>query len=96
MEQVVRTVFEDLQKGKPNRRLFGAQFNHVLTDAKVRSAARRLKRFGSPREVHVLATRERGGMEVTTTRLTFKSVTLEVVRYRQPDGTIEQFFVSRE
>jgi hypothetical protein len=44
--------------------------------------------------VDVLSSNERGGMEVTTTRLTFASGELRVLMYRKPDGMIEQFFVS--
>ena len=44
--------------------------------------------------VDVLSSNERGGMEVTTTRLTFASGELRVLMYRRPDGMIEQFFVS--
>jgi D-alanyl-D-alanine carboxypeptidase len=40
-----------------------------------------------------LSTHERGGMEVTTTRLTFAAKTLEVLMYRTPDGKIQEFFV---
>jgi hypothetical protein len=44
----------------------------------------------------VLSRNERGGMEVTTTRLTFKKGALRVLMYRTPDGKIEQFFVNRD
>ena len=39
---------------------------------------------------------ERGGMEVTTTRLFFSTGELRVLMYRMPDGKIEQFFVNKE
>ncbi len=39
--------------------------------------------------------RERGGMEVTATRLTFADGDLGVLMYRRPDGSIAQFFVQR-
>ena len=94
--ETVKAVFAQLQKGKVNRRQFGEEFNHYLTDEKMAGAAQRLQPYGQPKKVEVLVTRERGGMEVTTTRLTFPSGNLRVLMYRMPDGVIEEFFVNRE
>jgi hypothetical protein len=44
--------------------------------------------------VEVLGTSERGGLEVSVVRLTFKSGALKTLMYRQPNGIVEQFFVS--
>lgn len=46
--------------------------------------------------MEVLKVSERGGMEVSVTRLTFKSGRLRALMYRRPDGIIEQFFVDEE
>ena len=51
---------------------------------------------GTPKNIEVLHANERGGLEVTTTRLSFSKGDLRVLMYRQPGGLIEQFFVSRE
>ena len=85
-----------MQKGRVTRAQFAEEFNLHLTDAKLAAAAKRLKPFGTPKSVEVLSSNERGGMEVTTTQLTFASGTLSVLMYRKPDGMIEQFFVSKE
>ncbi len=90
----VKSVFAQMQKGRVSRSRFAEEFNVYLTDDRLAAAARRLKRHGSPRAVDVLSSNERGGMEVTTTRLTFASGELRVLMYRRPDGMIEQFFVS--
>ena len=37
---------------------------------------------GAPTKAEVISTHERGGMEVTTTRLTFKNGALRVLMYR--------------
>jgi CubicO group peptidase (beta-lactamase class C family) len=92
----VKAVFAQLQKGKVNRGQFGDEFNHYLTDERIAGAAKRLKRYGAPKKTEIISTRERGGMEVTMTQLTFASGELRVLMYRMPDGKIEQFFVSRE
>lgn len=93
---MVKAVFAKMQKGKVTRAQFAGEFNLYLTDAKLAAAAKRLKRFGTPKSVEVLSASERGGMEVTTTRLTFATGELRVLMYRKPDGTIEQFFVSKD
>ena len=92
----VKAVFAQMQKGRVTRAQFAEEFNLHLTDAKLAAAAKRLKPFGTPKSVEVLSSNERGGMEVTTTQLTFASGTLSVLMYRKPDGMIEQFFVSKE
>jgi hypothetical protein len=92
----VKAVFAQLQKGKVDRRELSDEFNHFLTEEKIEGAAKRLKRYGTPTKAEVVSSHERGGMEVTTTRLTFKSGALRVLMYRMPDGTIEQFFVNNE
>ncbi|HXG47242.1 MAG TPA: serine hydrolase domain-containing protein, partial [Methylomirabilota bacterium] len=90
---VVRELFLQLQAGRVNRNRLGAEFDHFLTPEKVAAASQRLKPFGRPRAVELLGVSERGGMEVTTARLRFRSGSLRSLMYRQPDGTIEQFFV---
>jgi CubicO group peptidase (beta-lactamase class C family) len=92
----VKTIFDQLQRGKIDRRLFGKEFNLYLTEEKLAGASKRLKPYGTPKSVAVMSSNERGGMEVTTTRLTFAKGELRALMYRMPDGKIEQFFVSKE
>jgi D-alanyl-D-alanine carboxypeptidase len=94
--EATKSVFTSFQKGRVNRDAFSDEFNHYLTDAKIAGAAKRLKSYGTVRQVEILTTNERGGMEVTTSRLTFKKGTLKSLMYRMPDGKIEQFFVYPE
>jgi hypothetical protein len=91
--EVVKKVFSQLQAGRVDRSKFGTEFNIYLSAEKVSGASKRLKGYGAPRDAKVLQSRERGGLEVTTTRLGFGGKSLQVLMYRQPDGTIEQFFV---
>jgi len=91
--EAVKKTFASLQQGRVNRGEFSEEFNHYLTDAKVAAAAKRLKGYGAARKSEVIESHERGGMEVTTTRLTFKKGALKILMYRMPDGKIEQFFV---
>ena len=96
LTNTVKTVFAELQKGEVNREQFSEEFNHYLTDSKLSAAAQRLKSFGEPKKIEVLSSNERGGMEVTTTRLACSTGDLRVLMYRKPDGKIEQFFVTKE
>ena len=88
-----KVLFAEFQSGKVNSSNLSVEFNHFLTDEKLAGAARRLKRFGAVKKAEVTSLNERGGMEVSFTRLTFKSGTLRALMYRQPDGKVEQFFV---
>lgn len=94
--EAVKAVFVQMQKGKVVRAQFADEFNHYLTDGKIAGVAKRLKLYGTPKKADVLSAHERGGLEVTTTRLAFASGELRVLMYRQPGGRIEQFFVSKE
>lgn len=91
-----KTTFLGLQEGKVNRGTLSEEFNHFLSEEKIAAAARRLRRFGPPQKIDVLSSNERGGMEVTTSRLIFQQGELRALMYRRPDGLIEQFFVSEE
>ena len=51
---------------------------------------------GTPKKIEVLHANEPGGLEVKTTRLRFSKGDLRVLMYRQPNGIIELFFVSRD
>ncbi len=89
----VRAVFARLQAGNVDRAMLSADFNAYLTEERLAGAAARLQPFGAPRQVDVIESHERGGMEVTSTRLEFGNANLRVLMYRTPDGTIQQFFI---
>jgi len=94
--EMAKKMFTSYRKGRVNRDELGEEFNLYLTDDKITGAAKRLKSYGAVRNVEVLTSNERGGMEVTTTRLTFRKGTLKTLMYRMPDGKVEQFFVYPE
>lgn len=93
---VVRDTFTGLQSGDLERSSFTPDFDAYLTVDRARAAAKRLLRFGAPERIDVVRSAERGGMEVSTSRLTFASGTLRVLMYRHTDGKIAEFFVSKE
>ncbi len=82
--------FHELQAGKVDRDKLGAEFGLFLTDERLRAAAPRLKALGEPEKVEAVNIRERGGMEVSTIQLKFKTTELHGALYRTPDGKIQQ------
>jgi D-alanyl-D-alanine carboxypeptidase len=91
-----RTLFLMLRSGKVDRSVFSEDFNEFLTDAKVKGAAARLASFGEPTAAALESINERGGMEVTSVRLTFASGSLRALMYRMPDGKVQQYFLYKD
>jgi CubicO group peptidase (beta-lactamase class C family) len=82
--------FRQMQSGKLNREKLGEEFSVFLTDERVQAAAPRLKALGEPEKVEVESIEERGGMEVASIQLSFKTTKLHGLLYRTPDGKIQQ------
>lgn len=91
--EAAKSLLAGYQAGKVDRTRLGEEFNIFLTDEKLAGVAGRLKPFGTPTKAELVSRNERGGMEVSVTRLTFEHGQLRTLMYRQPDGTVEQFFV---
>ncbi len=92
---VVQAFFRALQKGRVDRSSLGTEFNVFLQESVIAPAAERMRGFGEPTGVVVESIGERGGMEVSTTRLEFPSGVLKVLLYRTPDGKIQQLFIQK-
>ncbi|MBP7706618.1 MAG: beta-lactamase family protein [Candidatus Aminicenantes bacterium] len=93
--EAAQGFFADLQRGRIDRSRLGEEFSFFLKDAVVPAAAARMKAFGEPLQTVVESIGERGGMEVSTTRLEFASGALKVLMYRTPDGKIQQIFFQK-
>ncbi|HZV07401.1 MAG TPA: serine hydrolase domain-containing protein [Gemmataceae bacterium] len=87
--------FHQMQAGKVDRGKLSEEFSIYLTDERLKSAAPRLKALGEPDKIEVQHTLERGGMEVTLLRFTFKDAVLKASLYRTPDGKIQQLLFSK-
>ena len=94
-KEVALDMLHQMQAGAVDRGKLGEEFNHYLTDAKIREAAARLEALGEPRSVEVESVSERGGMEVATIRFTFETAAAKALLYRTPDGKIQQFLLYR-
>ncbi len=94
-KDVAVDFFHQMQAGRLDRSRLGEEFSIYLSDERLRSAAPRLKALGEPDKVEVERTAERGGMEVTALRFTFKNAVLKASLYRTPDGKIQQLLFSK-
>jgi len=95
VEEQVLAFFRALQRGEVDRAALGAEFDFFLEERLIAPAAERLRAFGEPAGAVVESIGERGGMEVSTTRLEFPSGALKVLMYRTPDGKIQQLFIQK-
>ncbi len=94
-KDVALDFFHLMQTGKVDRSKLGEEFSIYLSDERLRSAAPRLKALGEPDRIEVERTAERGGMEVTALRFTFKNTVLKASLYRTPDGKIQQLLFTK-
>ncbi len=95
-QEMARELFLKLQEGSIDRSQLGDEFNVFLTDERIQGASERLKPYGAPTGADLERISERGGMEVTTVRLSFKSGSLSAKMYRMPDGKVERFFIYKD
>jgi CubicO group peptidase (beta-lactamase class C family) len=84
-----------LREGMVDRSALGEEFDAFLKENAIAPAAARLKPYGEPTAAVVESIGERGGMEVSTTRLEFKTGVLKILMYRTPDGKIQQLFIQK-
>jgi D-alanyl-D-alanine carboxypeptidase len=90
-----KAFLEALQEGRVDRSGLGEEFDFFLKESAIAPAAARLKSYGRPTAAVVESIGERGGMEVSTTRLEFKAGVLKILMYRTPDGKIQQLFIQK-
>lgn len=91
-----RAFFTALQAGRVDRKALGVEFDFFLKEDVIAPAAARMKAFGAPVQAVAESIGERGGMEVSTTRLEFAAgATLKVLMYRTLDGKIQQIFIQK-
>ncbi len=90
---VAKDLFAQMQSGKVDRSRLGESFNVFLTDAKLEGARVRLGALGTPTQVDLEVTQERGGMEQTSLRFTFATTKLTVLLSRSPDGKVQEMTI---
>jgi CubicO group peptidase (beta-lactamase class C family) len=87
------TMFSGLQSGRLDRAKLGEEYSVFVTDGKLQAASQALKPFGAPTAVTVKSVGERGGMEVSSVRLTFGAKALDALMYRSPDGKVQEYLL---
>ncbi|MBP3957019.1 beta-lactamase family protein [Gemmata sp. G18] len=95
-KEAVLGLIEEMTGGKVDRTKLGEEYSVYLTDERVKTGGARLKALGAPEKVEVRGTYERGGMEVATVILTYKTATVRALLYRTPDGKIQQLLYYAE
>ncbi len=88
--QAAMDFLRALQAGRLDRGRLGEEFNHFLSEEKIRAAAIRLKELGQPVREEIQDRSERGGMEVANVRLVCEKGILSALIYRTPDGKIQE------
>ena len=89
-KEVVLDFVKQMIDGKVDRAKLGEEFRIYLTDERVKAGGGRLKALGEPEKVEVEPVHERGGMEVATVKLAYKTAKVRGSLYRSPDGKIQQ------
>ena len=92
-----RDLVARLAKAELPAEKMGAEYRLYMTPERLKAYAKKLSALGEPKSVEVASQYERGGMEVSMLRIAFQDGTaLLGSLYRQPDGTVEQFLLTRE
>jgi D-alanyl-D-alanine carboxypeptidase len=89
------SLFKALQAGTLDRSGLGDEYSAFATPAKVRAASGVLKPLGEVTGVNVRSVGERGGMEVSSVRLTLGSNALDALMYRSTDGRVQEYLLFR-
>lgn len=94
--ETAKALFSQFRKDAVDRRQLAEEYDIYLTPAKLTEASKRLRPYRSLKKAELVETHERGGMEVSTTRLTFANGVIRAQMYRRPDGKVEQYFLSAD
>jgi D-alanyl-D-alanine carboxypeptidase len=92
--QVVRGIFEGLQKGQLNRVLFTDNCNAYFTNQAIADMAGSLASLGSPTGFTQTSRSERGGMTLREYQVGFAQKTLAITVRIMPNGKIEQYQIA--
>ncbi len=85
----------DLEKGTVDRASLGEDFSIYLTPERLAAGQKAINALGPIKDVKVVNTAERGGMEVAIVQFTAGTTQAIGVMYRYPDGKIQEFLFQR-
>ncbi len=91
-----RTLFQALQNGTVDRRLFSAIGNFHLTAAVLAHMQAGLAPLGPARLIELERESQRGGMTTRRWKILCRGARLEAVERSHPDGSVDEFMISRK
>ncbi|HEY1190053.1 MAG TPA: hypothetical protein VGE74_20550 [Gemmata sp.] len=95
-KEAVLGLLKGMSAGQVDRTKLGEEYSAYRTDERVKAGGARLKALGEPKKVEVRGTSERGGMEVATVALTYKTSVMWALLFRTPEGKIKQLLYYAE
>ena len=93
--EAAKAFLASLEQDRIDRATLGDDFSALLTPEHVAADRASLARLGKVKDVRVVRTVERGGMEVAIVQYTVGSTPAQSLMYRTPDGKIQQFLINR-
>jgi len=88
-------LLREIRSGTVDRSRLGAEYNAFLTPARLQAMSNSLVEAGEIGTVEPGGVSERGGLEVSTLRVTVGTTPIRTLMYRSPDGKIEEFLFNR-
>jgi D-alanyl-D-alanine carboxypeptidase len=95
-ERRARNVFQALQTGSLDRRIFSEVGNFYLTAAVLADLRSSLTPLGPARLIELESESRRGGMTTRRWKILCRNARLEVIERSHPDGKMDEFMVTRK
>jgi hypothetical protein len=95
-DEVVRKVYDGLQRGKVDRSLFTDNANSYFTEQALKDYAGSLGPLGVPQSFAQTGTTLRGGMTERTYEAKYPAKDLVIIIYEMPDGKFEQYLIAEK
>jgi hypothetical protein len=93
--EVALDLLRQIREEHVDRARLGEEYDAFLTPARLAVMAKSLREAGEVTDVEAGPIRERGGMEVSTLRLTLGTTPASTLMYRTPDGKVQEFLFMR-
>ena len=95
-DELMRKVYDGLQKGKIDRSLFTDNANAYFDDQALKDYGDSLGPLGAPDAFIAMRSSLRGGMYDRIYQVKYPKKTLLIIVYQMPDGKIEQFQIAEQ
>lgn len=88
-------LLREIRSGTVDRSKLGAEYDAFLTPARLQAMSKSLVEAGEVGSVEPGGISERGGLEVSTLRVTVGTTPIRTLMYRSADGRIQEFLFNR-